>query len=85
MTLETFKFGLLLTCIPFSVIFLFITVVWALVDLSLRDLTESRRIIWTVALLALPLVGPIAYNYLVRRSTGFRKLSLGEAEATSAI
>ena len=73
MTLETVKFGLLLTIIPFSVIFLFITVCWALVDMSVREVTVSRRIMWTVAVIALPLVGPIAYNYLVRRCTGFKK------------
>ncbi|MBI2353821.1 MAG: PLDc_N domain-containing protein [Deltaproteobacteria bacterium] len=75
MTLETLKFGLLLTIIPFSAIFLFIAIWWALVDLSLREVTTSRRIIWTLAVIALPLAGPIAYNYLVRRKTGFRKLS----------
>lgn len=75
MTLETFKFALLLSIIPFSAIFLFITIWWALVDLSLREVTTSRRIIWTLAVIALPLAGAIAYNYLVRRTTGFRKLS----------
>lgn len=75
MTLETLKFGLLLTIIPFSAIFLFITIWWALVDLSLREVTISRRIFWTMAVIALPLAGPIAYNYLVRRSTGYRKQS----------
>ena len=78
MTLETIKFGLLLTFIPFTVIFLFITACWALVDISLREVTGSRRVIWTLAVVALPLVGPIAYNYLVRRSTGFRKPSVHE-------
>jgi hypothetical protein len=76
MTLETIKFGLLLTIIPFSAIFLFITVCWALMDMSLRKVSGSRRIIWTLAVIALPLVGPIAYNYLVRRSTGFKKPSV---------
>lgn len=75
MTLETIKFGLLLTIIPFSIIFLFITVCWALIDMSLREVSVSRRIIWTLAVIALPLVGPVAYNYLVRRSAGFKKPS----------
>lgn len=75
MTLETIKFGLLLSIIPFSVIFLFITIWWALVDLSLREVTTSRRILWTVAVIALPLAGPIAYNYLVRRTTGYKRPS----------
>lgn len=76
MTLETLKFGLMLTIIPFSFIFLFITIWWALVDLSLREVSTSRRIIWTLAVIAFPLAGPIAYNYLVRRSTGYRKPSV---------
>jgi hypothetical protein len=75
MTLETIKFGLILTFIPFTVIFLIITACWALIDISVRKVTGSRRVIWTLAVIALPLVGPIAYNYLVRRSTGFRNPS----------
>jgi hypothetical protein len=76
MTLETLKFGLLLTIIPFSAIFMLVTACWALMDMSLRKVSGSRRIIWTMAVIALPLVGPIAYNYLVRRSTGFKKPSV---------
>ena len=87
MTLETIKFGLLLTIIPFSVIFLFITACWALVDISLREVSGSRRIIWSLAVVALPLVGPIAYNYLLRRSTGLKKQPVHElpGELCSAI
>ncbi len=73
MTLETFKFGLMLSIIPFSLIFLFITIAWALVDLSLRNVSVSRRVFWTLAVIVLPLAGPIAYNYLVRRTTELRK------------
>ena len=73
MTLESIKFGLVLTIIPFSVIFLFISVCWALMDMSLREASGARRILWILAIIALPLAGPIAYNYLLRRSTGFRK------------
>jgi fucose 4-O-acetylase-like acetyltransferase len=76
MTLETIKFGLLLTIIPFSAIFVLITACWALMDMSLRTVSGSRRIIWTLAVIALPLAGPIAYNYLVRRCTGFKKPSV---------
>lgn len=78
MTLETIKFGLLLTFMPFSVIFLFITACWALVDLSLHEVSGSRRVIWTLAVVVLPLIGPIAYNYLVRRSTGLKKASVDQ-------
>jgi len=73
MTLQTIEFGLLLSIIPFTVIFLFITMWWALVDLSLREIATSLRIIWTLAVIVLPLVGPIAYYYLVPRTSGFRK------------
>lgn len=72
MTLETFKMGLLLSAIPFTAIFLITFMVWALVDISLRDITLSRRILWTLAVIALPVIGPVAYNYLVRRSTGLK-------------
>jgi uncharacterized membrane protein YagU involved in acid resistance len=87
MALENLKFGLLLTFIPFSVIFLFITACWALVDMSLRAVAGSRRVIWTLAVVALPLVGPIAYNYLVRCSTGLKKQPVDElpSELCSAI
>lgn len=81
MTLEMFKFGIVLTIIPFSVIFLFIVVWWALVDLSLREISGSRRIGWTLAVIVLPAVGPILYNYLVRRSTPYRKLAAGEVRS----
>ena len=76
MTLETFKFGMLLTIIPFSVIFLFITACWALMDMALREVSGLRRFFWTLAIVVLPLAGPIAYNYMVRRCTGFKKPSL---------
>jgi len=78
MTLESIKFGLILTFIPFSLIFLLITACWALVDMSLREVSGSRRIVWSLAVIALPLVGPVAYNYLVRRSTGFKKPPVAE-------
>lgn len=78
MTLETFKFGMLLTIIPFSVIFLFITAWWALVDLSLREVYGSRKVIWILAVIVLPLIGPIAYNCFVRRCTELKKPSVEE-------
>ncbi|MDO9067311.1 MAG: PLD nuclease N-terminal domain-containing protein [Deltaproteobacteria bacterium] len=76
MTLETIKFGLLLTFIPFSAIFMLITVCWALMDMALRNISVKRRIAWTLAVIVLPLAGPIAYNYLVRRHTGLKKSSV---------
>lgn len=76
MSFETIKFGLFLTFIPFSVIFLIITVCWALMDMALREVSGSRKVLWTLAIISLPLAGPILYNYLVRRHTGFKKPSV---------
>ena len=76
MTLQIITFGLISAIIPFTVIFLFITIAWALMDLSLRNVSASRRLFWTLAVIALPLAGPVAYNYLVRRTTGFKRSSV---------
>ena len=76
MTLYLITFGLISAIIPFTIIFLFITIAWALMDLSLRNVSASRRLFWTLAVIALPLAGPVAYNYLVRRTTGLKTSSL---------
>jgi hypothetical protein len=76
MTLQIITFGLISAIIPFTFIFLFITIAWALIDLSLRNVSASRRMFWTLAVIALPLAGPVAYNYLVRRTTGFKRSSV---------
>ncbi|HEY4744173.1 MAG TPA: PLD nuclease N-terminal domain-containing protein [Desulfuromonadaceae bacterium] len=73
MSQETIKFGLMLTIMPFTVIFLCITIAWALVDLSYRNVSIHRRVFWALAVILLPLAGPIAYNYLLRRTTEFTK------------
>jgi hypothetical protein len=64
--METLKLGMILSIIPFSAIFLFLTIAWALVDISVRKLTGSRRAIWSVVVVVLPLVGAILYNFKVR-------------------
>ncbi|HEY6872856.1 MAG TPA: PLDc N-terminal domain-containing protein [Geobacteraceae bacterium] len=65
--METLKFGLMLTIIPFSLICLFITIWWALVDMSVRKVTGLKRAIWSMVVILLPPVGAILYNFLVRQ------------------
>ncbi len=65
--METLKFGLMLTIIPFSLICLFITIWWALVDMSVRNITGLKRALWSLAIILLPPVGAILYNYMVRQ------------------
>ncbi len=65
--MESLKFGLMLTGIPFSIIFLFITIWWAMVDMSVRKLTGMKRVIWSMVIIFLPLVGALLYNFLVRQ------------------
>lgn len=65
--METLKFGLMLTIIPFTMIFMFITIWWALVDISVRKLTGMRRVIWSLIVIFTPPVGAILYNVMVRQ------------------
>lgn len=65
--METVKFGLMLSIIPFTVIFLIITIWWALVDLSLRRIDRIRKVRWALLILLLPPVGSFLYNLLVRQ------------------
>lgn len=62
MDMETVKFGLLLTIIPFTVIFLIITIWWAIVDMSARKLPGTQRAIWTLLVLLLPPLGAFLYR-----------------------
>lgn len=64
--METIKFGLLLSIIPFTAIFLIITIWWALVDMSLQKITGTKRTLWTLAVILLPPFGALAYNYFAR-------------------
>lgn len=65
--METLKFGLMMSIIPFTVIILFLTAVWALVDISLRKLSGARRAIWSTVVIMFPLLGVLLYNFRVRR------------------
>jgi hypothetical protein len=64
--METIKFGLLLSIIPFTLIFFVVAIWWALVDMSLRKITGAKRVIWTLLTVLFPPFGSIAYNYMVR-------------------
>lgn len=64
--METLKLGMMLSIIPFTAIFLFLTVAWALVDISVRKLTGIRRAIWSVVVVIFPLLGALLYNFKVR-------------------
>ncbi|MCM2357660.1 MAG: hypothetical protein NDI77_05885 [Geobacteraceae bacterium] len=65
--METLKFGLMLTIIPFTLVFMFITIWWAMVDMSVRKVTGLRRAIWSMVVILLPPVGAILYNFMVRQ------------------
>lgn len=62
--METIKFGLMLSVIPFIAIFLVITIWWALVDMSVRKITGPKRALWTLLVVFLPPVGSFLYNSL---------------------
>lgn len=65
--METLKFGLMLTIIPFTLVCLFVTIWWAMVDMSIRKVTGLRRAIWSLIVILLPPVGAILYNFMVRQ------------------
>ncbi len=65
--METIKFGLLLSIIPFTAIFLIITIWWALVDMSLQKITGMKRTLWTLAVILVPPFGALAYNYFAKQ------------------
>ncbi|MCM2357659.1 MAG: hypothetical protein NDI77_05880 [Geobacteraceae bacterium] len=62
--METIKFGLMLTVIPFIVIFMFITIWWALVDISVKKIRGPKRALWTLLVILLPPVGTLLYSSL---------------------
>ena len=64
--METIKFGLMLTVIPFAAIFAFITIWWALVDISVRKIKGPRRAVWTLLIILLPAIGTLLYSSLAR-------------------
>lgn len=65
--MDTIKFGLMLTIIPFTAIFLFIAIWWALVDMSIRQISGAKRVLWTILVVLLPPFGSILYNFLVKQ------------------
>lgn len=64
--METMKFGLMLTIIPFIVIFQFITVWWAVADISVKKIRGARRAWWTFLVILMPPVGTLIYSFLNR-------------------
>lgn len=66
MDMETIKFGLLLTIIPFTVIFLVITIWWALVDMTARKLKGNQRAFWTLMVVLFPPLGAVVYHLAKR-------------------
>lgn len=64
--METLKFGLMLTIIPFTLIFLVFTIAWALSDMSLRKLSKGKRVAWSMVIILLPPFGSLLYNSKVR-------------------
>jgi hypothetical protein len=65
--METLKFGLMLTIIPFTLVFLFITIWWAMIDMSVRKITGLKRVLWSMVVILLPPVGALLYNFAVRQ------------------
>lgn len=64
--METIKFGLMLTVIPFIVIFQFITIWWALADMSVKKIRGSKRALWTLLIILMPPLGSLLYTFLNR-------------------
>src|SRR5260370_41697091 len=65
-SMETIKFGLMLTVIPFLAIFLIITIWWALTDISVRKIKGPKRALWTVLVILLPPLGSLLYTSMNR-------------------
>ncbi|HEX8960338.1 MAG TPA: hypothetical protein VF775_02095 [Geobacteraceae bacterium] len=62
--METMKFGLILTVIPFIVIFQFLTIWWALADISVKKIRGPKRALWTLLIIILPPMGSLLYTSL---------------------
>ncbi len=62
--METMKFGLILTVIPFIVIFQFLTIWWALADMSVKKVRGPKRAVWTLLIILLPPMGSLLYTSL---------------------
>lgn len=64
--MESIKFGLLLTVIPFIVIFQFITVWWAIADMSVKKVKGPKRALWVLLVILMPPLGSLLYSSLNR-------------------
>jgi hypothetical protein len=64
--METLRLGLIVTVIPFTMIFLFTTIAWALADLSLRKLPSWKTVMWSLVIILFPPFGALLYNSKVR-------------------
>ena len=64
--METIKFGLSLTVIPFIVIIQVITIWWALVDIAVRKIKGTERTLWTILIVLIPPIGSLIYNALTK-------------------
>ncbi|HEY6871138.1 MAG TPA: hypothetical protein VI298_00295 [Geobacteraceae bacterium] len=62
--METIRFGLILTVIPFIVIFQFLSIWWALADISLKKIRGPKRALWTLLVVLLPPMGSLLYTSL---------------------
>ena len=60
--MDTIQFGLMLTAVPFIVIFLVITIWWTLTDISVRKMKGPKRTLWTLLVILLPPLGSLLYN-----------------------
>lgn len=60
--METLKYGLMLTAIPFVSIFLIVTIWWALVDISVKRIKGPKRALWTFLVIVLPPIGAMLYS-----------------------
>lgn len=64
--METLRSGLIVTVIPFTLIFLFATIAWALADISIRKLPKWKTAMWSLVVIILPFLGALIYNSKVR-------------------
>lgn len=81
--MDTIKFGLILTVIPFVVIFQLITIWWALADISVKRVKGPKRALWTLLIVfLLPPVGSLLYNSLNKEKVISPPHSATPAEAS---
>lgn len=79
--MESIKFGLILTVIPFIVIFQFITVWWAIADMSVKKIKGPKRALWVLLIILMPPVSSLLYSYLNRQRETVPSHAVATAEA----